>query len=55
MNTDSGSTRPTALEMARHIVSQAHRERVRLRRLSRRRVTQPPKMAASTKPPTTQD
>ncbi len=58
MKTSTGtskSARPTAFEVARHIVSQAHRERVRLRRLSRRHIHGAPKMAAPAKQPGADD
>lgn len=38
MNTRHASTKPSPLEIARHIVTQAHRERVRLRRMAHTRV-----------------
>lgn len=49
-NGSNFSSRPTPLEVARHMVSEAHRERVRLRRLRPRRVSPTPRMAAPRAP-----
>ena len=49
-NGSSFSGRPTPLEVARHMVSEAHRERVRLRRLRPRRTSPTPRMSAPASP-----